>query len=165
MSSSIERIYTDGSCLDNGRPYSRGGWAALLLDSEKKQEIIKGNMKGSTNNIMELTAAIEGLETFYKRQQNNEDNIKPSVQLITDSIYVKKGIIQWLKRWKRDNWERADNILNVDLWKRLDEINEKINVEWIWAKAHTKKKDEHSVYNGIVDKKARDMATLLKREK
>ena len=145
-------IYTDGSCLGNPGP---GGWGAIVLYNGKK-DIIKGGSKHTTNNKMELTAAIEGLR-YIEDDIIEDDCIEDDVEIIvyTDSTYVKKGITTWIKKWKSEGWKTSDNkdVKNKDLWKSLDSLNTKLNVEWRWVKAHNGDK-----YNEEVDKIARSEA-------
>ncbi len=117
-------IYTDGGCEPNP---GVGGWAAILIYNGKEREL-SGSDPETTNNRMEMTAAISGLEAL-KRPCN--------VQLITDSEYVKRGITEWLPGWKRRNWKRKGGpIKNVDLWKALDEATQRHDISWQWVKGH-----------------------------
>lgn len=117
-------IYTDGGCEPNP---GVGGWAAILIYNGKEREL-SGSDPETTNNRMEMTAAISGLEAL-KRPCN--------VQLITDSEYVKRGITEWLPGWKRRNWKRKGGpIKNVDLWKQLDEATQRHDISWQWVKGH-----------------------------
>ena len=124
--SSLVEIYTDGACRGNPGP---GGWAALLrfADAEK---IISGAEKETTNNRMELMAAIHGLEALSR---------ECSVKLTTDSKYVMQGITSWLSTWKGNNWKTSQkkSVKNVDLWQRLDSSVQKHRVEWFWVKGHS----------------------------
>ena len=120
------KIYTDGACRGNPGP---GGWGALLIygDREKK---IKGFSKNTTNNIMELTAAVESLK-----------QLKRSCDIIitTDSVYVKNGITIWIKNWKRRNWKTSSkkDVKNKALWIALDEECSKHHILWKWVKGHS----------------------------
>ena len=120
------KIYTDGACRGNPGP---GGWGALLIygDIEKK---IKGFSKNTTNNIMELTAAVESLK-----------QLKRSCDIIitTDSVYVKNGITIWIKNWKRRNWKTSSkkDVKNKALWIALDEECSKHQILWKWVKGHS----------------------------
>ena len=117
-------IYTDGGCEPNP---GVGGWAAILIFNGKEREL-SGSDPETTNNRMEMTAAISGLEAL-KRPCN--------VQLITDSEYVKRGITEWLPGWKRRNWKRKGGpIKNVDLWKELDDAAQRHDISWQWVKGH-----------------------------
>lgn len=140
------RIYTDGSCLGNP---GNGGWAFLMQDGDKFTAM-SGFQKETTNNQMELTAAIEALNYNIVR--------KDEIILITDSNYVKNGISEWIKNWKKNNWKTAtkSNVKNQNLWEKLDELNYKLNVKWEWVKAHNIDK-----YNNYVDELARNSAENL----
>lgn len=119
-------IYTDGAC--SGNP-GIGGWGAILLYQEHKKEIYGGD-KYTTNNKMELTAVIEALSTL---KRENCD-----IEIYTDSQYVKKGITEWLFGWKKNNWKNSkkQEVLNRDLWEKLDILTSKHNIEWFWVKGH-----------------------------
>ena len=118
-------IYTDGACSGNPGP---GGWGAVLLYGDHEKEI-NGFEFETTNNRMELTAAIEALKSLKKPCK---------VDLHTDSTYVQKGITEWIKGWKARNWRNAAKkpVKNVDLWQALDEINDFHDVSWHWVKGH-----------------------------
>jgi ribonuclease HI len=118
-------IYTDGACSGNPGP---GGWGAVLLSGENRKEICGGE-PGSTNNRMELMAAIQALEALKKPCK---------VELHTDSTYVMKGISEWIHSWKRRGWRTADGkpVKNDDLWRRLDEARSRHDVKWNWVKGH-----------------------------
>ncbi len=123
---SVERIeiYTDGSCDPNPGP---GGWAAIILDGKDKR-ILKGYSSESTNNRMELTAALEALRQV--------DSSKP-VKIYTDSQYLQKGVQEWLPNWKARNWKRKGGVLaNVDLWKEISEEISRHKITWRWIKGH-----------------------------
>ena len=127
------KIYTDGACIGNPGP---GGWAAIVLMENQKNEIFGGE-KLTTNNRMELMAAIKGLEYCVKQDQK-QPTLK-HVKIFTDSIYVKEGITVWINNWEKNNWKTADkkNVKNVDLWKRLKELVNSNQVEWNWIKGHS----------------------------
>ena len=118
-------IFTDGACSGNPGP---GGWGAVIYKDETKYEL-SGYSSETTNNRMEIVAAIKALESLKE---------KCSVSLNTDSNYLKLGITTWILNWKRDNWKGQNKkiIKNVDLWKKLDELNSRHNVTWNWVKAH-----------------------------
>ncbi|OYU71117.1 MAG: ribonuclease HI [Alphaproteobacteria bacterium PA2] len=118
-------IYTDGACSGNPGP---GGWGAILTLGQTVKEICGGE-PDSTNNRMELMAAIRALEALTK---------PCSVELHTDSTYVMKGISEWIHNWKRRGWRTADNkpVKNDDLWRRLDEARGRHQVTWKWVKGH-----------------------------
>lgn len=119
-------IYTDGACRGNPGP---GGWGALLCDGEVERELF-GGAADTTNNRMELQAAIEGLRALEE---------SCNVVLTTDSVYVKNGITTWLDGWKKKGWKTAARkpVKNVDLWKELDEQNQRHQVDWQWVKGHS----------------------------
>ena len=118
-------IYTDGGCSPNPGP---GGWAAILIKDKHLKEL-KGGEPMSTNNRMELMAAIAALEALTKPS---------TVELHTDSKYVHDGISKWIHDWKRNGWKTADKkpVKNVDLWKRLDAALSAHTVHWHWVKGH-----------------------------
>lgn len=119
-------IYTDGSCLGNPGP---GGYGAVLLFNQHRKEISQG-YKDTTNNRMELLAAIEALDSLSERCE---------VSLTTDSQYVKNGINQWIHNWRKNGWKTSDKkpVKNADLWKRLDKVVAEHNVSWHWVKGHS----------------------------
>ncbi len=118
-------IFTDGGCKGNPGP---GGWGAILQFGEKTKEL-SGGEKDTTNNRMELTAAIMALEALTRPCE---------VDLNTDSQYVRNGIMTWIKGWKARGWKTADkkDVKNVDLWLRLEEAVKRHNVTWHWVKGH-----------------------------
>jgi len=131
-------IYTDGACLGNPGP---GGWAAILKYGRHEREL-SGHEKDTTNNRMELRAALEGLRALTEPCQ---------VTLYTDSTYLKRGITEWLPNWKRRNWRRkGGKLANVDLWMKLDEEITRHQILWRWVKGHA-----GHVMNERVDKLAR----------
>jgi len=119
-------IYTDGACRGNPGP---GGWGALLRFDGQEKELCGGE-RDTTNNRMELTAAIEGLKALTE---------PCDVVLTTDSQYVRKGITEWLAGWKRKGWRTAAKqpVKNVDLWQALDEQSNRHKVDWRWVKGHS----------------------------
>ncbi len=127
------KIYTDGACVGNPGP---GGWAAIILSGNNKKEIF-GGKKLTTNNRMELTAAIKALE-YYAREEKKQLSLK-NVKIFTDSVYVKEGITVWVNNWEKNNWKTADkkNVKNVDLWKKLKSLTNSNQVEWYWIKSHS----------------------------
>ena len=127
------KIYTDGACIGNPGP---GGWAAIVLFENKKKELFGGE-KLTTNNRMELTAAIKALE-YYAREEKKQLSLK-NVKIFTDSVYVKEGITVWVNNWEKNNWKTADkkNVKNVDLWKKLKSLTKFNRVEWYWIKSHS----------------------------
>lgn len=117
-------IYTDGGCRPNP---GNGGWAAILHYEGKEREL-SGGERNTTNNRMELTAAVRALEVLKR---------PCSVRIYTDSEYLKNGITAWLPQWKRNGWKRKDGSLkNKDLWQRLDGLTARHKVEWKWLKGH-----------------------------
>ena len=138
------KIYTDGSCLQNP---GNGGWAAIIIDDEKKTEI-KGSKKNTTNNQMELLAPIEALKKIPKGSE---------VQIFTDSKYVKSGITEWIHNWKKNGWKTADKqpVKNKELWEELDLLANEFEISWNWVKAHSTDK-----LNNEVDLIAREAANL-----
>jgi len=119
-------IYTDGACRGNPGP---GGWGAVLI-AGKHEKHIYGGEKETTNNRMELMAAIKALEAIKKPER---------VVVTTDSTYVKKGITEWLQGWKLKGWKNAAKkpVKNADLWRLLDEQNQRHQVSWEWVKGHS----------------------------
>ena len=117
------KIYTDGSCIGNPGP---GGWAAIILNGDK-QNIISGKKKNTTNNQMELMAAIKAL-VFLKKKQK--------IRIYTDSNYVKEGITNWIKIWEKNNWKnsRKKQIKNLELWKKLNNLNNYHDIKWKYKK-------------------------------
>ena len=124
------KAYTDGAC--SGNP-GVGGWGAVLL-AEKNNKIIKrkeisGGLVDTTNNQMELVAAIETLKVLKKYTE---------ICIITDSNYVKKGITEWLPSWKKNNWKTSSKkeVKNRKLWEELEELVNRNKVDWLWVKGH-----------------------------
>jgi ribonuclease HI len=119
-------IYTDGACSGNPGP---GGWGAILIHNGTEKELSGGEAL-TTNNRMEMTAAIEGLNALKR---------PCAVNLFTDSQYVMQGITAWMKNWKRRGWRTADNkpVKNVELWQALDEACARHDVKWHWVKGHS----------------------------
>lgn len=124
----IITIYTDGGCHGNPGP---GGWGAVVIADGKASEL-SGGEDMTTNNRMELTAAIQALS--YAKSNYEGCGIK----VFIDSQYVKNGITQWIKNWKVKGWKTANKkpVLNQDLWRELDALNEALSVEWTWVKGH-----------------------------
>jgi ribonuclease HI len=122
--------YTDGACSGNPGP---GGWGVLLLakDGETviKERTLSGGEANTTNNRMELLAAIHALETLARPS---------ALTIVTDSAYVKNGVTGWIHGWKRNGWKTANKkpVKNVELWQRLDEAQQRHNVTWEWVKGH-----------------------------
>jgi ribonuclease HI len=118
-------IYTDGACRGNPGP---GGWGAILIAGQHEREFCGGDL-ATTNNRMDLMAAIQALEALKKPCK---------VELHTDSQYVMKGITEWVRGWKARGWKTAskDPVKNEDLWRRLDEARLRHEVDWRWVKGH-----------------------------
>ena len=136
------KIYTDGSCLGNP---GNGGWAAIIIEDKKKTHI-KGGKKDTTNNQMELLAPIKALKKIPKGS---------SVQIFTDSKYVKSGITEWIHTWKKNGWKTSNKqpVKNKELWIDLDELSRKFQIEWTWVKGHS-----IDQLNNEVDAMAREIA-------
>ena len=119
------KIYTDGSCIQNP---GNGGWAAIMLINNEKKAI-SGFKKNTTNNQMELMAAIEALKKIP---------IGEEVQIYTDSKYVKVGITEWIEKWSQNNWKTSSKkkVKNLELWKELSSISKKHKIKWLWIKGH-----------------------------
>jgi ribonuclease HI len=135
-------VFTDGACLGNPGP---GGWAALLR-YKTVEKCISGGERNTTNNRMELMAAIRALETLRRAS---------TVHLTTDSQYVKQGIEQWLQRWIANGWRTSDKkpAKNQDLWERLAAASSAHRIQWHWTRGHSGHAE-----NEQVDKLARDAA-------
>jgi len=120
------QIFTDGACRGNPGP---GGWGALLSYKGTEKELYGGELM-TTNNRMELMAVIKALEALTKTAQ---------VMVTTDSQYVKKGISEWIKNWKRNGWKTASKkpVKNADLWEHLDDLVNRNDVTWAWVKGHS----------------------------
>lgn len=144
-------IYTDGAC--SGNP-GRGGWGAVIL-ADTEEIKLSGGEKLTTNNRMELMAAIEALEVVAENPLWKNANIN----LISDSQYVKNGIQSWIHAWKSNGWKTAnkDPVKNKDLWIELDEISRELKISWQWVKGHAGNK-----YNEICDSLAVDAAKKIK---
>jgi len=138
------QMITDGACLGNPGP---GGWAAILRYGSQKKEVY-GCEPHTTNNRMELTAAIEGLRTLKE---------KCEVEVITDSEYLKNGITQWIVAWKKRNWMTSQKkpVVNRDLWEELDGQVERHHTKWSWTKGHASHEDNN---------RADELASLAARE-
>ena len=136
------KIYTDGSCLGNP---GNGGWAAIIIEDEKKTHI-KGSKKDTTNNQMELLAPIKALQKIPQGSK---------VEIFTDSKYVKSGITEWILNWKKNGWITANKqpVKNKNLWTELDNMTIAHEIKWIWVKGHSSDK-----LNNEVDLIAREAA-------
>lgn len=124
MNDTVE-IFTDGACKGNPGP---GGWGALLR-CKGVQKAISGGARRTTNNKMELMAAIQALEQLKRPSK---------VRIITDSQYVMHGITEWINKWKKNGWKTVNKkpVKNMDLWRRLDELMSQHEVEWQWVRGH-----------------------------
>jgi ribonuclease HI len=124
------QLITDGSCLGNPGP---GGWAYILRYNNHKREMY-GHAAHTTNNRMELTAAIEGLRSLKE---------PCAVEIVTDSEYVKNGITTWIHGWKKKNWLTSAKkpVVNRDLWEELDKLSRDHHAEWVWTKGHASHED------------------------
>lgn len=141
--------FTDGACRGNPGP---GGWGVLLRYKNKEKQLYGGEFH-TTNNRMELLAAIIALETL----------IRPChVRLTTDSQYVKRGITEWITQWKQRGWQRTNKepVKNEDLWQRLDKVTQKHQVEWLWIKGHNGHPE-----NEMADQLANQGIELILRDK
>ena len=136
------KIYTDGSCVGNP---GNGGWAAIIINDGKKIKLT-GNKKNTTNNQMELLAAIKALKQSPKGNK---------IQIFTDSKYVKLGITEWINNWKKNGWKTANKqyVKNKELWIELDNLSNEFQIKWNWIKGHSNNK-----LNNEVDLLAREAA-------
>ncbi|AHX11566.1 RNase H family protein [Neorickettsia helminthoeca str. Oregon] len=137
-------IYTDGACSGNPGP---GGWAAIIIQEGVGERIISGKEISTTNNQMELIAAIKALESFEEKGQR--------ITLYTDSNYVYKGITSWIQGWMKNRWYNSSKepVKNKEMWLRLHAVSLLHDIEWFWVKAHN-----GDYYNEIVDRIARQEA-------
>lgn len=134
-------IYTDGSCEPNPGP---GGWCAIILEDDR-EKVLKGFSQSSTNNRMELTAAIQALLEIEKSS-------KPIV-LYTDSQYLKMGVEKWMRDWQSRSWKRkGGSLANVDLWKELSNVIQNRKISWRWVRGHA-----GNPYNERADRIAHSM--------
>ena len=119
-------IYTDGAC--SGNP-GVGGWGVVIIDDNKNETFLNGGDNHTTNNKMELTAAIQALKAFENKR---------TITLITDSKYVKDGIQSWIENWKKNGWKTAAKkpVKNKELWIELDVLIARHNITWEWVKGH-----------------------------
>ena len=127
-------VYTDGACSGNPGP---GGWGVLLRYGDTEREL-KGGEAATTNNRMEMMAAIQALEALRRPMK---------VRLHTDSTYVRDGITTWVHAWKRRGWKTADRkpVKNIDLWQRLEAATEPHDIEWVWVRGHDGNPDNERV--------------------
>lgn len=119
-------IYTDGACKGNPGP---GGWGALILQGDTKNEIYGGEAN-TTNNRMEIMAVIRALKTI---------NAENEITIFTDSTYVQKGINEWIAKWKINGWRTSNKkeVKNKDLWVQLDNLTSQLKINWVWVKGHS----------------------------
>ena len=120
------KVYTDGACRGNPGP---GGWGVYIQLNDEEKDLYGGNPE-TTNNQMEMQAALEALK--YLKDKNDV------IELYTDSNYLRQGITEWIHKWKSNNWRTAAKkpVANRDLWIEISDLNEKMNVQWNWVKAH-----------------------------
>ena len=120
------KVYTDGACKGNPGP---GGWGVYIQSNEDEKELYGGNPE-TTNNQMEMQAALEALKHL-----KDKDEV---IELYTDSNYLRQGITEWIHKWKKNNWRTAAKkpVANRDLWKEISDLDEKMNVKWNWVKGH-----------------------------
>jgi ribonuclease HI len=142
-------IFTDGACRGNPGP---GGWGVLLRYG-KHEKMLSGSELATTNNRMELQAAIEALKSLKH---------PCLVDLYTDSKYVQQGITEWLRSWKRNQWRRADKkpVKNADLWQLLDQVSQAHQISWHWVKGHN-----GHFENELADRLANEAIDLLLKAK
>ena len=145
------KIYTDGACVGNPGP---GGWAAIILFENIKKEIFGGEQL-TTNNRMELTAAIKALE-YCSSKEKDQLSLR-HLKIFTDSVYLKEGITSWINNWEKNNWKTADkkNVKNVDLWKKLKDLAKSKKIEWCWIKGHS-----NNPMNDLADKLAKEATPI-----
>jgi ribonuclease HI len=126
------QLITDGACIGNPGP---GGWACILRYGDRKKEMF-GSERQTTNNRMELTAAVKGLAALREPCE---------VEIVTDSQYMKNGIQKWIANWKRNGWRTAEKkaVLNQDLWEELDRQNARHKTIWSWTKGHASHADNN----------------------
>ena len=137
------KIYTDGACSGNPGP---GGWGYVIVEDGELHSS-NGSESQTTNNRMELTAAIKALESTRKDE---------SLYLYTDSTYLQKGITEWIVNWKKNNWITSSRkpVSNKDLWIKIDQLNLELDIEWKWVKAHQSDNSDDTFYNNMADELA-----------
>ncbi len=146
MSKNLIEIWTDGACSGNPGP---GGWGALLVTEGHRKELY-GAASDTTNNRMELMAAIEALNALKKPSH---------VKLYTDSTYVKDGLTKWINGWKRNGWKTAAKkpVKNKDLWQALENATARHDISWIWVKGHAGE-EGNEIADGLARKGAMEAA-------
>lgn len=149
MTKKVVEIFTDGGCWGNPGP---GGWGAVLR-FDNKEKTLSGCEAYTTNNRMEMTAAIEALTAL---------KIPCQVLLVTDSSYLKEGITGWIEGWKKNGWKTKEKTLvkNIDLWKRLDTLIGKHQIEWSWTKGHAGHR-ENEMADNLAQNAIKDFITSL----
>ena len=137
------KIYTDGACSGNPGP---GGWGYVIVENGQIFSN-NGSEDQTTNNRMELTAAIKALENARKDER---------LYLYTDSTYLQKGITEWIVNWKKNNWITSSKkpVSNKDLWIKIDQLNLDFDIEWKWVKAHQSDNSDDTFYNNMADELA-----------
>jgi ribonuclease HI len=154
MTEASLRIYTDGGCSGNPGP---GGWAYVMVQQTFQGEQVlaknKGSEKGTTNNRMELTAVIMALRALKTMK-----DAPRQAAVITDSQYVQKGITEWIRNWKRNDWRTADKkpVKNQDLWAELDSLASEFPLKWEWVKGHA-----GNEYNEMCDAMTQEAIALV----
>ena len=139
----ICEVYTDGCCLGNPGP---GGYGIVIIFNGKEEEY-SGGEKETTNNRMEMKGVISALEIAEKRSKK--------IKLYTDSKYIVDGITSWIKNWKKKNWKTRTGtpVKNKELWEKIDNFNNSLDIEWVWIKGH-----EENPYNNRCDFLAKSAA-------
>ena len=137
------KIYTDGACSGNPGP---GGWGYVIVENGKSYSS-NGSESQTTNNRMELTAAIKALESARKDE---------SLYLYTDSTYLQKGITEWIVNWKKNNWINSSKkpVSNKELGIKIDQLNLELDIEWKWVRAHQSDNSDDTFYNNMADELA-----------
>ena len=137
------KIYTDGACSGNPGP---GGWGYVIVENGELHSN-NGSESQTTNNRMELTAAIKALESSRKDER---------LYLYTDSTYLQKGITEWIVNWKKNNWINSSKkpVSNKDLWIKIDQLNLELDIEWKWVRAHQSDNSDDTFYNNMADELA-----------
>lgn len=149
----VVEMFCDGACLGNPGP---GGWA-VILRWRGVEKALSGGIPATTNNRMELTAAIEGLAALKR---------STPVRAHTDSMYVRDGITRWIRGWKRNGWRTADKkpVKNVDLWTRLDDLIAQHQVEWHWVRGHSGHPENERV-DALAREAAQEAASAHRNER